>query len=76
LMSVAFLMKNFLLYLKTVTTYSGWEQIIFNFCILLCIYEGYSESNLRLFLATNVGAGESLCMRGSVTWLTALQTIT
>jgi hypothetical protein len=25
----------------------------------LSLYEGYSESNLRLFLATNVGAGES-----------------
>jgi hypothetical protein len=29
-------------------------------------YEGYSESNLRLFLATNIGAGESSRMRGSV----------
>jgi hypothetical protein len=29
-------------------------------------YEGYSKSNLRLFLATNVGAGESSHMRGSV----------
>jgi hypothetical protein len=40
------------------------------------IHKGYSESNLRLFWATNVGVGESSCMRGSVTWLIALQTIT
>jgi hypothetical protein len=30
-------------------------------------YERYSENNLRLFLATNVGAGESSHMRGSIT---------
>jgi hypothetical protein len=35
------------------------------------LYEGYSESN-RVFFATNVGAGESSLMRGSVTWLIAL----
>jgi hypothetical protein len=36
------------------------------------MYEGYLESNLSLFLATNVEAGESSCMQGSVTWLIAL----
>jgi hypothetical protein len=36
------------------------------------IYEGYSESNLRSLQATNVGAGDSSRMRGSVTWLTDL----
>jgi hypothetical protein len=35
-------------------------------------YKGYLESNLRLFLGTNVGAGESSHMRGSITWLIAL----
>jgi hypothetical protein len=30
-------------------------------------YQGYSESNPRLFYATNVGEGESSRMRGSVT---------
>jgi hypothetical protein len=30
-------------------------------------YEDYSESNLRLFYATNVGVGEGLRMRGNVT---------
>jgi hypothetical protein len=33
------------------------------------MYEGYSESNLRLIQATNVGAEESSRMRGSVTRL-------
>jgi hypothetical protein len=31
------------------------------------LYEGCSESNLRLFQATDVGAGESSRMRSSVT---------
>jgi hypothetical protein len=35
--------------------------------ILLVFYEGYSESNLHLFLATIVEAGESLHMQGNVT---------
>jgi hypothetical protein len=45
-------------------------------CIIYCInhhtssstnkYKGYSESNLCLFEATNVGAGESSCMWGSL----------
>jgi hypothetical protein len=38
----------------------------------LCIYEGYSENNLRLFCATNIGVGEGSRMRGSVTWLITL----
>jgi hypothetical protein len=36
------------------------------------IYKGYSESNLNIFSATNVGAQESSCMGGSITWLIAL----
>jgi hypothetical protein len=38
-------------------------------------YEGYAESNLHSFYATNVGARKSLRMRGSITWLLALYTI-
>jgi hypothetical protein len=36
------------------------------------MHEGYLESNLRLFYATNVGALESSRMQGSTTWLIAL----
>jgi hypothetical protein len=36
------------------------------------MYEGYSENNLRLFLAANVGVEESSRMRGSIKWLIAL----
>jgi hypothetical protein len=39
-------------------------------------YEGYSKSYLRLFWAINVGVWENSRMRGSVTRLIALQTIT
>jgi hypothetical protein len=38
-------------------------------------YEDYKGSNLCLFYATNVGAGESSGMGGSGTWLIALQII-
>jgi hypothetical protein len=36
------------------------------------MYGGYSESNLLLVLATDVGAGKSSRMRGNVIWLIAL----
>jgi hypothetical protein len=36
------------------------------------VYEGYSQSNFRLFWTTNVEAGESSRMRGSVIYLIAL----
>jgi hypothetical protein len=42
------------------------HMILYDFCLL---YGGYSESNLRLFKATNVGAVESSRMRGRVTRL-------
>jgi hypothetical protein len=48
------------------------EQILFNNLFQTHLYEGYSESNLRIFLATNVEAGESSRMQGSITWLIAL----
>jgi hypothetical protein len=47
-----------------------WHTMCFS--NLLVLYDGYWESNLRLFLAINVGAGESSHMWGSVIWLTAL----
>jgi hypothetical protein len=61
-MNYSFLSPN-LIYLKA---------IHHNFQIYIIIHESYSEINLRLFQATNVGVGESSRIWDNVTWLIAL----
>jgi hypothetical protein len=49
-----------------------WTAYFKNPCnqtVWLYMYDGYSESNLRLFQASNVRAEKSSRMRGSVVWL-------